>query len=228
MIKRTQPKTNNTESSTQATRQKKESQVVISITQVFRNLSISVNFTVYSIYLIYLIYSIFADVGIKMVNFALACATAAFMAVYLVLRLSNKKRGRQLKMIKHYYKNFKLVARGMSAIVAIYAIITSVGSVSPMAMIISLLGLVFVIIKLIVELILGFIRKKLRKMTSKADDDADDGDDDEEEVAPRRRKLTRTERRKRRRNKTNKEIIDEMIEEIIIPVDSCLLSDIDE
>ena len=226
MIKRTQSKRTNAPSSTDTAGLKK-SQVVISITQVFRNLSISVNLTVYSIYLIYLIYSIFANVGIKTVNFALACATAAFMAVYLVLRLSGKRRGRQLKMIKHYYKNFKLIARGLSAIVAIYALITSVGSVSPMAMILSLLGLVFVIIKLIVELILGLIRRKLRKMTGKTADTADDGDDDEE-VAPRRRKLTRTERRKRRRNKTNKEIIDEMIEEIIIPVDACLLSDIDE
>ena len=75
-----------------------------SVRRVFRNLSISVNLTVYAIYLIYLVYSIYADVGIKAVNIALIFVTAAFMIVYLVLRLSRRKSGKQIRQIKHYYK----------------------------------------------------------------------------------------------------------------------------
>ena len=40
------------------TQEKKKSTVVLSISQVFRNLSISFNLTVYSLYLIYLLFAI--------------------------------------------------------------------------------------------------------------------------------------------------------------------------
>ncbi len=238
--------------------EKKKNTVVVSISQVFRNLSISVNLTVYTIYLLYLIYSIYADVGVMVINITLALVTAAFMAVYLVLRLSTKRRGKQLKQIKHYYKNFKLVARTVSAITAVYALVASMSAVSPLAIIIAFLGAVFLVIRLIVELILSFIRKKLRSVKDNlatgfrktgtphkstktdtdgeegessetnnviADGEDDDEDDGEDESAPKRR-LKRRGRKvpKYRRTEEDKTQLDDFI----VPVDQCLLNDIDE
>ncbi len=204
--------------------------VIYSISQVFRNLSISMTLTVYAIYLIYLIYSITHDIGIKILNIALALVTAAFMVVYLVLRLSGKKRGKELRQIKHYYKNFKLLARTTSAIIAIYALLTAIGSVSPLAIIIAFLGAVFLVFRIIVELILLFIRKKFQKIkaniTAKRSDeteiddvDEDNGEDKTAEQKPARRK------RKRRIWEIGKK--DEHLEDIVVPVDQCLLNDLD-
>lgn len=206
------------------TPQKKQNKVILSISQVFRNLSISVNLTVYAIYLIYLIYSILADVGVKLINIALAIVTAAFMLVYLVLRLSAKKRGKQLKAIKHYYRNFKLVARNVSAVTAIYALITAVEAVSPFAIIVSSLGAVFLIIRIIVELILGFIKRRIRKLRAsiagKGGAEAESEDYEYPEEEPKRKKK-RSLFASRRKGKDD-------LEDIIIPVDRCLLNDIDD
>lgn len=215
----------------------KKSKVIVSISQVFRNLSISVNLTVYAIYLIYLIYSIYADIGIMVINIALAIVTAAFMIVYLVLRLSDKKKGEQLKRIKHYYKNFKLIARTVSALTAVYALATAVSAVSPLAIIISFLGAVFLIIRLIVELLLHFIKKKMRQVKdsivgrfsklNEEDGDEDEYSDDEDsaEEEPRHR-AKRSGRKVPKYRRTKKSDGDK--EDIIIPVDRCLLNDIDE
>lgn len=209
---------------------KQQKNVVISIGQVFRNLSISVNLTVYSIYFIYLIYSIVSDVGIKLINIALAIVTAAFMGVYLFLRLSSRKTGKELKRIKHYYKNFKLVARTVSALTAVYALVTAVGSVSPIAIILSFLGAVFLVMRLIVELVLGFIKRKIRKLKDNVQNKFkknNDGDDDEAEAQnkanahPKRRKMKRLFKTKKNQN-------DDYYEDVLIPVDQCLLNDVDE
>ena len=209
---------NRTAPKTEAKAEKKKT-VVYSISQVFRNLSISVNLTIYAIYLIYLLYSISKGVGIKALNIALAMVTAAFMVVYLILRLSGKKRGNELKQIKYYYKSFKLVTRAASAIIGVYALLTAVGSVSPLAMISAFLGAVFLVIRLIVELILFLIRRQIRKMKGKK---AEIDLEEEEEVAPP------TDKKKRKRKLWELTKKDDELEDVIIPVNECLLNDIDE
>lgn len=200
---------------TEAKPQKKTT-VVYSISQVFRNLSISVNLTIYAIYLIYLLYSISKDVGIKVLNIVLAMVTAAFMVVYLILRLSGKKRGKELKQIKHYYKNFKLVTRATSAIVGVYALLTAVTSVSPLAIIIAFIGAVFLIIRLIVELVLFLIRRRIRKIKGERQEIYD-----EVAQAP-------TDKKKRKRKLWELTKKDEELEDVIVPIDECLLNDIDD
>lgn len=201
------------------TKPQKKTTVVYSISQVFRNLSISVNLTIYAIYLIYLLYSISKGVGIKVLNIVLAMVTAAFMVVYLILRLSGKKRGKELKQIKHYYKNFKLVTRATSAIVGVYALLTAVTSVSPLAIIIAFIGAVFLVIRLIVELILFLIRRQIRKMKGKK---AEANLDEDEEI------VTPTDKKKRKRKLWELTKKDEELEDVIVPIDECLLNDIDD
>lgn len=200
---------------TEAKPQKKTT-VVYSISQVFRNLSISVNLTIYAIYLIYLLYSISKGVGIKMLNIVLAMVTAAFMVVYLILRLSGKKRGKELKQIKHYYKNFKLVTRATSAIVGVYALLTAVTSVSPLAIIIAFIGAVFLVIRLIVELVLFLIRRRIRKIKGERQEIYD-----QVAQAP-------TDKKKRKRKLWELTKKDEELEDVIVPIDECLLNDIDD
>ena len=200
----------------------KKTTVVYSISQVFRNLSISVNLTIYAIYLIYLLYSISKGVGIKVLNIALAMVTAAFMVVYLILRLSGKKRGKELKQIKYYYKSFKLVTRAASAIIGVYALITAVSAVSPLAIIIAFLGAVFLVIRLIVELVLFLIRRKIRKIKGeRAERLADEYDDEDIDLPSDKKK-----KRKRKLWELTKK--DDELEDVIVPVDQCLLNDIDE
>lgn len=196
---------------------KKKTTVVYSISQVFRNLSISVNLTIYAIYLIYLLYSISKGVGIKVLNIVLAMVTAAFMVVYLILRLSGKKRGKELKQIKHYYKNFKLVTRATSAIVGVYALLTAVTSVSPLAIIIAFIGAVFLVIRLIVELVLFLIRRRIRKIKGERQEIYDD----QVAQAP-------TDKKKRKRKLWELTKKDEELEDVIVPIDECLLNDIDD
>lgn len=201
---------------TEAKPQKKTT-VVYSISQVFRNLSISVNLTIYAIYLIYLLYSISKGVGIKVLNIVLAMVTAAFMVVYLILRLSGKKRGKELKQIKHYYKNFKLVTRATSAIVGVYALLTAVTSVSPLAIIIAFIGVVFLVIRLIVELVLFLIRRRIRKIKGERQEIYDD-----------RVAQAPTDKKKRKRKLWELTKKDEELEDVIVPIDECLLNDIDD
>lgn len=198
------------------TKPQKKTTVVYSISQVFRNLSISVNLTIYAIYLIYLLYSISKGVGIKVLNIVLAMVTAAFMVVYLILRLSGKKRGKELKQIKHYYKNFKLVTRATSAIVGVYALLTAVTSVSPLAIIIAFIGAVFLVIRLIVELVLFLIRRRIRKIKGERQEIYD-----QVAQAP-------TDKKKRKRKLWELTKKDEELEDVIVPIDECLLNDIDD
>lgn len=201
----------------------KKKTVVYSISQMFRNLSISVNLTVYTIYLVYLIYSIINDVGIKFLNIALALATAAFIVVYLVLRLSGKKRGKELKQIKRYYKDFKLITRAVSTVTAVYALLTAFTSVSPLAIILAFLGAVFIIIRLIVELVLYLIKRKIRKIK-----DNITGRRAEEEYEDENPDNTAAKRRRRRRKIWEIGKKDDNLEDIVVPVDQCLLNDVDE
>ena len=213
--------------------EKKESVVVLSISRLFRNLDVSFNMTVYSIYLIYLIFSILNGVGIQAINIILAVMTAAFMITYLVLRMSGRKKGRQIKRLKRYYRNFKLVAKTVTTLTAVYVLITAIKSVSPFAIIAAFLGLVFLILKIIVEIILHIIRIKVMRVKKRVTDGISrirsrfelDGtgeapEAEDEPAYSRKRRKTAAQRRK--------EKLSGEPEDIFIPVDQCLLYDIED
>ncbi len=210
--------------------EKKQNKLAMVVGGVFRRLSITVNLTVYSIYLIYLIYTIIAGIGVTALNVALAVLTAAFICVYLVLRLSATRRPGEIKRIKRYYKRFKMIARAVSAITAVYALLVAVEAVSPFALIVAMLGAVFMIIRLIVELVSYFIQKKIMKLTDgirkrftrKPDDEEIEGDEPIDDEKPDK---ARYGRRKRKKGEVPK--IVEELEEKIVPIDDCLLSDIE-
>ena len=210
-------------------KEKKQNALIKAISDVFRRLTITVNLTVYSIYLIYLIYSLARDVGIKAINIALIFITAAFMIVYLVLRLSDTKKRKEIKQIKKYYKRFKLIARAVSSITAVYALIVSMNA-DPFALIVALLGAVFVIIRLVVELISYLVQRKLRKIKEKimnrkkTREELEDMDPD---MLPHEEGREKTVSRRKKRKNEKPTIIDEL-EEKIVPIDDCLLSDIEE
>ena len=210
-------------------KEKKQNALIKAISDVFRRLTITVNLTVYSIYLIYLIYSLARDVGIKAINIALIFITAAFMIVYLVLRLSDTKKRKEIKQIKKYYKRFKLIARAVSSITAVYALIVSMNA-DPFALIVALLGAVFVIIRLVVELISYLVQRKLRKIKEKimnrkkTREELEDMDPD---MLPHEEGREKNVRRRKKRKNEKPTIIDEL-EEKIVPIDDCLLSDIEE
>ena len=210
--------------------EKKQNKLAMVVGGVFRRLSITVNLTVYSIYLIYLIYTIIAGIGVTALNVALAVLTAAFMCVYLVLRLSTTRRPGEIKRIKRYYKRFKMIARAVSAITAVYALLVAVDAVSPFALIVAMLGAVFMIIRLIVELVSYFIQKKIMKLTDgirkkfarKPEGETVEGEETED---GEEQDKVRYARRKRKKGEVPKFV--EEIEEKIVPIDDCLLSDIE-
>lgn len=210
-------------------KEKKQNALIKAISDVFRRLTITVNLTVYSIYLIYLIYSLARDVGIKAINIALIFITAAFMIVYLVLRLSDTKKRKEIKQIKKYYKRFKLIARAVSSITAVYALIVSM-SADPFALIVALLGAVFVIIRLIVELISYLVQRKLMKIKEKIMNrkkTREELEDIDPDMLPHEEGREKNVRRRKKRKNEKPTIIDEL-EEKIVPIDDCLLSDIEE
>lgn len=202
----------------------KKAGIFTAISDVTRRLSITVNMTIYSIYLIYLIYSISADIGIKWLNIALAVLTAIFMLVYVILRLSSTKKSKQIKQAKKYYKRFKLVARAVSSLTAVYALIVAVDSVSPFALIAALLGAVFILLRLVTELITYLIGKALKKAKNRIASRFKKpvGDEDIDTVEPPRELKHKTKKRSRRKPETN--LLDD-IDEKITPESECLLSD---
>lgn len=205
--------------------EKNKTKLTKDIGDVFRNFSISMNLTVYTIYLLFLIYSITADIGIRIINIILAVATAVFMLIYLFLRLSSRKNGKKVRKIKHYYKNFKLATKLVTTVTAIYAIITATDSRSPLAMIISFLGAVFLAVRIFSELFLYFIKKKIRKVKENIISRFTDKNDvpDEEEGEFDNLKGDRL-RRKQEKKKNKKGHSDD----IFISVDDCLLSDVED
>lgn len=210
-------------------KERKQNALFKAVRDVFRRLSITVTLTVYSIYLIYFIYSLAADVGVKAINVVLIALTAAFMAVYLVLRLSETRKSSEIKQIKQYYKRVKLIARAITSITAVYALITAASSVNPFALIVAILGAVFVVIRLIVELISYLIQRKLKEVKQNyllrssvrmkmknANSEGLPHDRTHKKKAKRKSKLD-----------IEKPRIIEDLEEKIIPLDECLLSDIE-
>ena len=204
-----------------------KSKLTRDIGDIFRNFSISMNLTVYSIYLLFLIYSISAGIGIQIINIILAVATAIFMLVYLFLRLSSRKNGKKIRKIKHYYKNFKLATKLITTITAVYAVITATDSGSPLAMIVSMLGAVFLVIRIFAELFLYFIKKKVRKVKENIisrfapkDTESFEEDDAGEFANLRGDRLRRKDEKRKSKNGHS--------DDIFISVDDCLLSDVED
>lgn len=206
--------------------EKKQNGIIAAIGDVTRRVSITVNMTIYSIYLIYLIYSISADIGVKWLNIALAVLTAVFMLVYIILRLSSTKNSKQIKKAKRYYKRFKLIARAVSSLTAVYALIVAFDSVSPFALIAALLGAVFIVLRLISELITYLIGKAFGRAKKKITDRMrKPTDEDTDTVAPKKR--SRAAAKAAARRKTNPNLFDE-IDEKITPESESLLTDFEE
>ena len=205
---------------------KKQNSLIKSIGDVFRRLSITVNLTVYTIYLIYLIYSIAAGVGLLYVNIALAILTAAFMGVYLVLRLSNREgKSKEIKAAKRYYKRFKMLARAVSSITAVYALLTAIEAVSPIALIVAFLGAVFTVIRLVVELISYFIQKKLMKIKENIVSRFKPREADAAEIEAAAEEAPVKVKRRKKKDDDPDFLGD--LEEKILPVDDCVLSEME-
>lgn len=194
--------------------------------KAFRNLAIALNMTVYSIYLVFLLFSIIFGLGVLWINIILMLMTAAFMAVYVFLRLSNKKTGRQISWLKQYYKLFKLVAQITTLLIAIYALLTAIDTVSPVLIIFALVGVIFLILRLLIAIILYFIKKQIdhikdeiayrveRRRRRKDEDNVDDA------MKP----LPKEQKKKAARRASSNGGLDE----IVIPVEECLLLDVED
>lgn len=94
---------------------------------------------------------------------------------------------------------------------------------SPLAIILAFLGAVFIIIRLIVELVLYLIKRKIRKIK-----DNITGRRAEEEYEDENPDNTAAKRRRRRRKIWEIGKKDDNLEDIVVPVDQCLLNDVDE
>lgn len=201
------------------------------VSKLFRNLSIAANLSVYTIYLIYLIYSINAGLGILAINISLAALTAIFMVTYVILRLSDKKKNAEIRKAKKYYKNFKLFTKIITTLTAIYAIFTAINSVSPFAIFTSILGAIFLAIRIIIELVLGAIKRKIQKVkkaiakrfgrgnkgqTPDVTEEMGDADTTYEESDSKKDKKWK----KRNKKRSN--------EDIVVSIDDCVLTNADE
>lgn len=129
-----------------------------------RGVSISITLTVHLLYIGYLAYALMQDIGIRIINIALMIGTAVFLLVYLFLQLVGENRKGKLKSTKRFYKRFKLLTKVFSTATAVYSLVTAAKSVSPFAMILSILGAVFLGIRVIVELLSSLISRKVKKV----------------------------------------------------------------
>ena len=143
--------------------ERKRNVILDTAERVVRNISISVNLTIYSIQLIYLLYAIKNGVGIRTLNIALAAVTALFMVVYFIMRMIGR-RGKEIKFMKRSYKTVKLISSTLTTLTTVYTIITATDSSSPIAIVISLIGAMFLAVRILVELIAFGIRRRVNKV----------------------------------------------------------------
>lgn len=129
-----------------------------------RNISISITVAVHLIYIGYLAYSLKQDIGIKEVNIALIVGTAVFLVAYLFLQIVTDNRKSRLKTTKKFYKRFKLVTKVFTTGTAVYSLVTAAKAVSPFAMILSVLGAIFLAVRVITELLVALISSQARKI----------------------------------------------------------------
>ena len=194
---------------------------------IFRNLSITVNMTLHGIYLFFLLFLIIAGLGVQWINIALMVLTAAFMLIYLLLRLSKKNTARKIRYLKESYKLIKISAKIVTIITAIYTLFTAFNYVHPIVLILALLGAIFFIIRLLVEIIFDLIKRKvesikdeisyrIEKRRIRRAEMEDDCDYLEPVVkaAPKRAPRKRSDKRG--------------LDDIVIPVEESLLSDVED
>ena len=207
---------------------KNKNSITQSIGDIFRNFSISVNITVYATYLLFLLVCISNKVGLQFVNIILAILTGAFMLAYLYLRLSGKKNKKQIRKIKKYYKNMKLAAKAVVTITALYSLIAATDSGSPLAIIISLIGAVFVVIRIFVELFLYFIKKKIREFKENVKENISRRLGEVEEFQDSFEDIPETRGERMDRRNRSRRAGDGRSDDIIISVEDCMLSDIED
>ena len=129
-----------------------------------RRISITFTVTVHLIYIAYLLFAIDNNIGIGWVNALLAIGTGIFLITYLVIRLTMQNAKSKIKTTKKFYRRFRLATRLFSTATAIYAIVTAVGSVSPLAVFFAGVSAILLVIRLIFEALLYTIESKARKI----------------------------------------------------------------
>lgn len=194
---------------------------------IFRNLSIGVNMTLNGIYLLFLLILIIAGLGVQWINIALMILTGAFMLIYLLLRLSNKNTIRKIRYLKESYKVIKITAKIVTLITTIYTLFTAFNYVHPLLFILALLGITFLMIRLLVEIIFNLIKRKVesikdeisyrikkRRLRKVKMEDADVYPEPTVEVIPKKTARKKSEKKK--------------LDDIIIPIEESVLSDVED
>ena len=194
---------------------------------IFRNLSIGVNMTLNGIYLLFLLILIIAGLGVQWINIALMILTGAFMLIYLLLRLSNKNTTRKIRYLKESYKVIKITAKIVTLITTIYTLFTAFNYVHPLLFILALLGITFLMIRLLVEIIFNLIKRKVesikdeisyrikkRRLRKVEMEDADVYPEPTVEVIPKKTARKKSEKKK--------------LDDIVIPIEESVLSDVED
>lgn len=194
---------------------------------IFRNLSIGVNMTLNGIYLLFLLILIIAGLGVQWINIALMILTGAFMLIYLLLRLSNKNTIRKIRYLKESYKVIKITAKIVTLITTIYTLFTAFNYVHPLLFILALLGITFLMIRLLVEIIFNLIKRKVesikdeisyrikkRRLRKVEMEDADVYPEPTVEVIPKKTARKKSEKKK--------------LDDIVIPIEESVLSDVED
>ena len=187
---------------------------------IFRNLSIGVNMTLNGIYLLFLLILIIAGLGVQWINIAL-------MLIYLLLRLSNKNTTRKIRYLKESYKVIKITAKIVTLITTIYTLFTAFNYVHPLLFILALLGITFLMIRLLVEIIFNLIKRKVesikdeisyrikkRRLRKVEMEDADVYPEPTVEVIPKKTARKKSEKKK--------------LDDIVIPIEESVLSDVED
>lgn len=194
---------------------------------IFRNLSIGVNMTLNGIYLLFLLILIIAGLGVQWINIALMILTGAFMLIYLLLRLSNKNTTRKIRYLKESYKVIKITAKIVTLITTIYTLFTAFNYVHPLLFILALLGITFLMIRLLVEIIFNLIKRKVesikdeisyrikkRRLRKVKMEDVDVYPEPTVEVIPKKTARKKSEKKK--------------LDDIVIPIEESVLSDVED
>lgn len=194
---------------------------------IFRNLSIGVNMTLNGIYLLFLLILIIAGLGVQWINIALMILTGAFMLIYLLLRLSNKNTTRKIRYLKESYKVIKITAKIVTLITTIYTLYAAFNYVHPLLFILALLGITFLMIRLLVEIIFNLIKRKVesikdeisyrikkRRLRKVEMEDADVYPEPTVEVIPKKTARKKSEKKK--------------LDDIVIPIEESVLSDVED
>lgn len=194
------------------------------ITGIVKAVTITLNMIVYTVYIGYLIYAIFAGVGKLWMNVTLAALTVGFVIFYLVLRLSKKGTARSVKHLKQYYKILKLVAKIATAITAVYALLTAIKHVHPIAIFFALFGVIFLLLRLWFGIVFHVIGRTVDKIFDSITSKITKGITKlaAESKAPKKAKAKSgagVVKTKADRDTSN---------DIIIPLEDCLLSDVED